>query len=68
VDEPKLQVMKAMVEHQIENESEPFFATARLWDDGILDPRDTRDVIGICLSAAHAREVAGTTSWGVFRH
>jgi acetyl-CoA carboxylase carboxyltransferase component len=68
VDEQKLSMMKLMVEHQIESESDPFFATARLWDDGIIDPRDTRDVIGICLSAAHTRQVSGTTSWGVFRH
>jgi len=68
VDEQKLTVMKMMLEQQIENESEPFFATARLWDDGILDPRDTRDVLAICLSITHTREVQGTTSWGVFRH
>jgi acetyl-CoA carboxylase carboxyltransferase component len=68
VDEQKLSVMKAMLEQQIENESDPFFATARLWDDGILDPRETRDVLGICLSVSHTRAVSGTTSWGVFRH
>jgi acetyl-CoA carboxylase carboxyltransferase component len=68
VDEAKLEMMKAMLARQIENESEPFFASARLWDDGMIDPRDTRDAIGICLSVAHTREVVGTTSWGVFRH
>jgi acyl-CoA carboxylase subunit beta len=68
VDEQRLAVGKAMIEAQIEKESEPFFATARLWDDGILDPRHTRDVIAIGLSAAHTAPVAGTTSWGVFRH
>jgi acetyl-CoA carboxylase carboxyltransferase component len=68
VDEPKLNMLKAMLEKQIENESEAFFATARVWDDGILDPRDTRDVLGICLSVSHSREVVGTTSFGVFRH
>jgi acetyl-CoA carboxylase carboxyltransferase component len=36
--------MKMMIEYQIEQESDPFFATARLWDDGIIDPRHTRDV------------------------
>jgi acetyl-CoA carboxylase carboxyltransferase component len=61
-------MLKAMLEKQIENESEAFFATARVWDDGILDPRDTRDVLGICLSVSHSREVVGTTSFGVFRH
>ena len=68
VDEQHLAVGKAMIEAQIEKESEPFFATARLWDDGIIDPRQTRDIVGISLSAAYSAPVAGTTSWGVFRH
>jgi hypothetical protein len=36
--------------------------------DGIIDPRDPRDVLGFCLSVAHTREVVGTQSYGVFRH
>ena len=68
VDEDNLKLVKMMIEHQIDSESHPLFATARLWDDGIIDPRDTRDVVGICLSAAASAPTAGTTSWGVFRH
>jgi acyl-CoA carboxylase subunit beta len=68
VDEQKLGVMKAMTEQMIEKESDPYFATARLWDDGIIDPRDTRTVIAIALSAAYSAPVQGSTSWGVFRH
>jgi acetyl-CoA carboxylase carboxyltransferase component len=68
VDEQKLGMMKAMTENMIDKESDPYFATARLWDDGIIDPRDTRTVVAIALSAAHSAPVAGTTSWGVFRH
>jgi acetyl-CoA carboxylase carboxyltransferase component len=68
VDEVKLGVMKQMIEGQVEMESDPYFATARVWDDGIIDPRDTRTVLGISLSAAHTLPVQGTTSWGVFRH
>ena len=68
VDEQKLGVMKAMTEQMIDKESDPYFATARLWDDGIIDPRDTRTVVGIALSAAYSAPVCGTTSWGVFRH
>ena len=68
VDEQRIAVGKAMVEQQINNESDPFFATARLWDDGIIDPRDTRDVVAISLSTAYTAGVQGTTSWGVFRH
>ncbi len=68
VDEQKLGVMKAMTESMIDKESDPYFATARLWDDGIIDPRDTRTVLAISLSAAYSRPFQGTTSWGVFRH
>ncbi len=68
VDEQKLAVMKAMTEQAIEKQSHALYATARLWDDGILDPRDTRTVIGLCLSAAYNAPVEGSTSWGIFRH
>jgi acetyl-CoA carboxylase carboxyltransferase component len=68
VDEQKLAVMKQMTESMIDKESDPYFATARLWDDGIIDPRDTRTVIAISLSAAYSAPFTGTTSWGVFRH
>jgi acetyl-CoA carboxylase carboxyltransferase component len=68
VDEQKLALGKMMVEASIEKESDPYFATARLWDDGIIDPRDTRTVLAISLSAAYSRPFAGSTSWGVFRH
>ncbi len=68
VDEMELQMMKTMLHQQIDRESDAFYATARLWDDGIIDPRDTRDVVGICLSAAHTAPVAGTMAYGVFRH
>ena len=44
-----------MIEAQIDKESDPYFATARLWDDGIIDPRDTRTVLAIALSAAYTR-------------
>jgi acetyl-CoA carboxylase carboxyltransferase component len=56
-----------MVQQQIETESYAFYATARVWDDGIIDPRDTRTVLGICLSAVHSNVIEGTTRYGVFR-
>ncbi|MBL9012680.1 MAG: acyl-CoA carboxylase subunit beta [Myxococcales bacterium] len=68
VDEQKLGVMKMMTESMIDKESDPYFATARLWDDGIIDPRDTRTVVAIALSAAYSKPFEGSTSWGVFRH
>ncbi|MEU4538437.1 carboxyl transferase domain-containing protein [Streptosporangium sp. NPDC023825] len=43
--------MRRLVEAQIEAESLPFFLSGRLYDDGVIDPRDTRTVLGLCLSA-----------------
>ena len=37
---------------QYEREGSPFFSTARLWDDGIIDPADTRSILGLCLDIA----------------
>ncbi|MCA9522049.1 MAG: acyl-CoA carboxylase subunit beta, partial [Myxococcales bacterium] len=68
VDEKQLEMMKMMIKMQIDKESDAYFATARIWDDGIIDPRQTRDVLGIALSAAGNRAVEPTTSFGVFRH
>jgi acetyl-CoA carboxylase carboxyltransferase component len=68
VDEQRIAVGKAMIESTIDKESDPFFASARVWDDGIIDPRDTRSVLAISLSSAYSAKVQGTTSWGVFRH
>jgi acyl-CoA carboxylase subunit beta len=67
-DEDADAAMKAMVENQIEAESLPMFLSGRIYDDGIIDPRDTRTVLGLCLSVIHGAQVQGTRSgYGVFR-
>jgi acetyl-CoA carboxylase carboxyltransferase component len=58
---------RTQVEEQIERESHAFANSGRLYDDGIIDPRDTRTVLGLALSAVHSAEVRGTQSFGVFR-
>jgi acetyl-CoA carboxylase carboxyltransferase component len=55
------------IEEQIERESDAFFVTARLYDDGVIDPRDTRTILGLALSAAHSQVVEGRRGFGVFR-
>jgi acetyl-CoA carboxylase carboxyltransferase component len=55
------------IEAQIERESHAFFVSARLYDDGVIDPRDTRTVLGIALSAAHSQRIEGRRGYGVFR-
>ncbi|QNA76145.1 acyl-CoA carboxylase subunit beta [Streptomyces sp. So13.3] len=60
--------LRAMVEQQIESESLPMFLSGRLYDDGVIDPRDTRTVLGLCLSALHGAPVEGARGgFGVFR-
>jgi acetyl-CoA carboxylase carboxyltransferase component len=60
--------MRAMVEAQIEAESMPMFLSGMLYDDGIIDPRDTRTVLGLSLSAIHNGPVKGAEGgFGVFR-
>jgi acetyl-CoA carboxylase carboxyltransferase component len=58
---------RQQVEAQIERESHSFFVSARLYDDGVIDPRDTRPVLGMALSAAHSGPVEGRRGFGVFR-
>ena len=57
----------AEIEEQIEHESHSFFISARIYDDGVIDPRDTRSVLGVALSATHSTEVTGRRGFGVFR-
>ncbi|MER5388137.1 carboxyl transferase domain-containing protein [Saccharopolyspora sp. NPDC002686] len=58
---------RKQIEEQIERESHALFVTARVYDDGVIDPRDTRTVLGIALSAAHSQSVEGRRGFGVFR-
>ena len=58
--------LAAPIRAKYEAEGSPYYATARLWDDGILDPLETRDALGLALAAALHAPVPRTT-WGVFR-
>ena len=57
----------ATVEHYHELKSLALYATGRIGDDGVIDPRDTRDVVGMSLSVVHNNEVQGAEGFGVFR-
>jgi acetyl-CoA carboxylase carboxyltransferase component len=58
---------RQFVEAQIEREQAALFMTGKCYDDGIIDPRDTRTVLGIALSAVHSQVVEGRRGFGVFR-
>ncbi|HNF49692.1 MAG TPA: carboxyl transferase domain-containing protein, partial [Chitinophagales bacterium] len=66
-DENQAEQMKAFMKLEIEKQSNAFFATGQLWDDGIIDPRDTRHVMGLILALTYLQNVKGTNAWGVYR-
>ena len=51
-DEAAIAALDARTRAQFEEQSDPYYATARLWDDGIIEPAQTRDVLGLCLALA----------------
>ena len=54
------------IRDQYETQGHPYYSTARLWDDGVIDPKDTRTVLGLALTAA-ANAPLETPHFGVFR-
>jgi acyl-CoA carboxylase subunit beta len=66
-DEEADEALRSQVEEQIERESLALFMTGKVYDDGIIDPRDTRTVLGMCLSAIDNQPIEGTRGYGVYR-
>lgn len=64
-----IEVMKQMTRQKFEQESDPYYATARLWDDGLIDPRDTRATLAVGLSMCYNRDWVSQDAprYGVFR-
>jgi 3-methylcrotonyl-CoA carboxylase beta subunit len=60
------EAFKAPIRQRYEDEGSPYYATARLWDDGIIDPVQTRDVLGLSIAAGLNAPIA-PTRFGVFR-
>ena len=58
--------IKAPIREQFERQGHPYYASARLWDDGVIDPLDTRRVLGLALALTRAQDLA-PTRFGVFR-
>jgi acyl-CoA carboxylase subunit beta len=68
VDEQQLATMKQMLAGKVAYESTCWSSTGRLWDDGVIDPRQTRNVLRMALSVIANAPGAGTSEWGTFRH
>ncbi|MBV9841756.1 MAG: methylcrotonoyl-CoA carboxylase [Sphingomonadaceae bacterium] len=61
------EAFKAPIRQKYEGEGNPYYATARLWDDGVIDPVQTRDVLGLALSATLNAPVPDRAQFGLFR-
>jgi len=61
-----LEAFRQPILDKYETEGSPYYSTARLWDDGIIDPRDTRDILGLCLAAARNAPLPDDR-FGIFR-
>jgi acetyl-CoA carboxylase carboxyltransferase component len=66
LSDAEAEALAAPIRAKYETEGSPYYATARLWDDGILDPCETRDALGLALAAACGGPVE-STRFGVFR-
>jgi acetyl-CoA carboxylase carboxyltransferase component len=62
----ELAAFRSPILEKYEREGSPYYSTARIWDDGIIDPRDTRDVLGLCI-AASLNAPMPDTDYGIFR-
>jgi len=59
-------VFREAIRDQYDEQGHPFYASARLWDDGIIDPAHTRRILSLALATVHNASIA-TTEFGVFR-
>jgi len=66
-DEEKWAPTKANIIAENEKVSSSWYATGHLWDEGVIDPRDTRTYLGMCLAVFNETKIEGTQSFGVFR-
>ena len=65
--EAEEQAFRAVIRQQYETQGQPTYASARLWDDGVIDPVDTRTVLTLALAVARTKPDGGERPYGIFR-
>jgi len=58
---------EVQIQDRYDYEGHPYYSSARLWDDGVIDPADTRKILGLALSSAMNNPIVPSTDFGVFR-
>jgi 3-methylcrotonyl-CoA carboxylase beta subunit len=67
MDKGKMALIKEGLKNKMNEESSAYFSSSRTWDDGIIDPRHTRDILTLCLIAITQRKDIQAGEWGVYR-
>jgi len=67
-DEEQGAMLKQMLIHEAESKSSAWHSTSEFWDDGVIDPRETRNYLGFILAVVYSQSIKGTDGYGVWRH
>jgi acetyl-CoA carboxylase carboxyltransferase component len=67
VDEKALKKAKDAMYQDAKQKASVWHATSELWDDGVIDPRDTRKYLSLCLATVYNETIEGSDAFGVFR-
>jgi len=67
-NEEGAEMARNMLIAEAESKSSAWHSTSELWDDGVIDPRETRNYLAICLAVLYCHEIKGADSYGVWRH
>lgn len=67
-DEEKGAMIKGMLIAEAESKSSAWYSTSELWDDGVIDPRETRNYLGFVMTVIYNQKIKGTEAYGVWRH
>lgn len=66
-DEAQANMLKAHLMGEVEKQSNAWYASSQLWDDGVIDPRETRNYLGFCLAVVNNKPIESSNTYGVFR-
>ncbi len=67
-DEEQGAMLKAMLIAEAESKATSWYSTSEIWDDGVIDPRETRNYLGFSLAIVYNQEIKGTNAFGIWRH
>ncbi len=66
-DEEQAKMFRAHLTGEVEKQSNAFYASSQLWDDGVIDPRETRNHLGFCLAVVNNKPITSNNQYGIFR-